>query len=73
MKWFLYHLGIRFDHREGHVHDTMILHYLLDERQGTHGLKSLALKYTDLGAYDDELDEWKKDHIKQYSIDPDTF
>lgn len=73
MKWFLYHLGVRFDHREGHVHDTMILHYLLDERQGTHGLKSLALKYTDLGAYDDELDEWKKDYIKQYSIDPDTF
>lgn len=25
--------------------DTMVLHYLLDERQGTHGLEKLAIKY----------------------------
>jgi len=73
MKFLEFHFDIEFDHREGHIHDTMILHYLLDERQGTHGLKSLAIKYTDLGAYEEALDEWKKNYIKEVGITNDSF
>jgi hypothetical protein len=29
--------------------DTMLLHYCLEEAVGTHGLKPLALRFTDLG------------------------
>ena len=38
-------------------HDTMIMHYLLDEND-SHGLKELALKYTKLGDYDSELTDY---------------
>jgi DNA polymerase I-like protein with 3'-5' exonuclease and polymerase domains len=38
-------------------HDTMILHYLLDEND-SHGLKDLALKYTKLGDYDSTLEDY---------------
>jgi DNA polymerase III epsilon subunit-like protein len=42
-----YHFNLSFDKAfaENRLHDTMVLHYMLDERQGTHGLKQLALKY----------------------------
>lgn len=40
--------------------DTMLLHYVLDESVGSHGLKLLAMKFTDLGDYDRELEEYKK-------------
>ena len=40
--------------------DTMLLHYCLEEAVGTHGLKPLALRFTDLGDYERELDEYKK-------------
>lgn len=73
MKYFTYHLDIQFDHREGFVHDTMVMHYLLDERPGTHGLKPLAMKYTDLGDYDKELDEWKKAYCKAHGIKAEDF
>jgi len=56
-----YHLGIRFD--RGRVHDTMVMHYVLDETD-SHGLKQLALKYTDYGDYDSELDEFKREYCK---------
>ena len=61
-----YHYGLTF--REGHTHDTMIMHYILDERAGTHGLKHLAIKHTDMGAYDDALDEFKKSYLKQHGM-----
>lgn len=73
LKYFAYHYGIKFDHREGHIHDTMILHYLLDERTGTHGLKPLAMKYTNLGDYDRELDEWKDNYCKTHGINKEFF
>ena len=44
--------------------DTMLLHYCLEEAVGTHGLKPLALRFTDLGDYERELDEYKKDEKK---------
>ena len=70
-----YHFNFDFSKafKEGRMHDTMVLHYLLDERQGTHGLKSLAMKYTDLGPYDDGLDEYKKDYCKAHGIKEEDF
>lgn len=41
------------------VVDTMLLHLSLDERQGTHGLKELAHRYTGMGGYDKPLDAYK--------------
>lgn len=44
------------------VRDTMLTHHALDERQGTHGLKVLAFKYTGMGGYDKPLEEYKSAH-----------
>ena len=49
-------MGFEFPNYE----DTMLLHYCLEEAVGTHGLKPLALRFTDLGDYERELDEYKK-------------
>lgn len=67
--------GLVFDKafEEGRAHDTMILHYVLDERTGTHGLKHLALNYTDMGDYDYELDCWKKEFCSSNKIKEDDF
>jgi uracil-DNA glycosylase len=35
--------------------DTQLLSYCLDETPGTHGLKALAVRHTDMGSYEDEL------------------
>jgi len=64
MSWFRYHFGWHFPQFE----DTMLLHYLLDETPGTHGLKQLAIKYTKLGDYDRELEDFKIQYCKQYKI-----
>lgn len=38
--------------------DTMLAHYLaVSEEQGTQGLKGLAWEFTDMGGYDNDLDE----------------
>lgn len=47
---------------ENVVRDTMLMHHALDERQGTHGLKSLAFKYTGMGGYEKPLEEYVKAH-----------
>jgi len=69
-KMIAYHLGLKF--RRDQLHDTMILHYLLDEND-SHGLKPLALKYTDFGDYDAELDEYKKEYCAKHGILQDDF
>lgn len=69
-KMIKYHLGIDFD-RDA-VHDTMLLHYVLDEND-SHGLKQLALKYTDYGDYDSALDDYKKDYCSANSILQEDF
>lgn len=69
-KMIHYHLGIDF--RRDHVHDTMVMHYVLDETD-SHGLKQLALKYTDYGDYDSELDEFKKSYCKTHGILEEDF
>ena len=75
MHFTKYHYNLNFDKAfaEGRMHDTMVLHYLLNEAPGTHGLKSLAMKYTDLGDYDAELDEFKKTYCKDFKIKESEF
>ena len=72
MHFFTYHLGIDFSKAKC-VHDTMIQHYLLDERQGTHGLKSLTMKYGSLGDYDKGLEEFKEQYCKSHGIKKEDF
>lgn len=71
MHYLGYHVGIDWNKVE--VHDTLVMHYILDERQGTHGLKSLAIKYTDLGDYDRELDEFKKEYCRAHKMKNEDF
>jgi len=69
-KMINYHLGINFP--RDRVHDTMVMHYVLDETD-SHGLKQLALKYTDYGDYDSALDDFKKSYCSQYNILQENF
>ena len=69
-KMIKYHLGLDFD--RARVHDTMVMHYVLDEAD-SHGLKQLALKYTDYGDYDSELDDFKKEYCTKNGILQDDF
>lgn len=70
VKMIEYHLGITFDRKR--THDTMVMHYVLDEND-VHGLKPLALKYTDFGDYDAELDEFKVNYCKTHGITNEEF
>lgn len=65
LKMLEYHFGFKF--REDYD-DTILIHYLLDETQGTHGLKTLAIKYTKFGDYDSKLEEFKKQYCKTHKI-----
>jgi len=69
-KMIHYHLGLKFNRDQ--VHDTMVMHYVLDELD-SHGLKPLALKYTDYGDYDSELDEFKKAYCARTGLSNDDF
>jgi DNA polymerase I-like protein with 3'-5' exonuclease and polymerase domains len=69
-KMLNYHLQLEFNRKR--VHDTMVMHYVLDETD-SHGLKQLALKYTDYGDYDAELDEFKKSYCASNGILQDDF
>jgi DNA polymerase I-like protein with 3'-5' exonuclease and polymerase domains len=69
-KMIKYHLDIDFP--RDRVHDTMVMHYALDETD-SHGLKQLALKYTDYGDYDSALDEFKRDYCTQHGILQENF
>lgn len=72
-KMIEYHLGIKFDRvRADRLHDTMVMHYVLDETD-SHGLKQLALKYTNYGDYDSELDEFKREYCRSNSILQEDF
>ena len=69
-KMIKYHLGIDFP--RDRVHDTMCMHYVLDEND-SHGLKPLALKYTDYGDYDSALDEFKKEYCASHGLLQEEF
>lgn len=58
IKWLEVTLGIEV---KNFSFDTQLAHYLaVSEEQGTQGLKSLAWEFTDMGGYDNSLDEFKK-------------
>lgn len=59
-----YHFGWHFHTFE----DTMLIHYALDERPGTHGLKSLALRYTEYGDYEEPLHDFIKEYCKTHGV-----
>ena len=42
----------------GKIYDTMIMHYLLDESRGTHGLDYVCLRFTEYGRYWKGLDQF---------------
>ena len=69
-KMIRYHLGVDFD--RSRVHDTMVMHYVLDESD-SHGLKELALKYTNYGNYDQALDDFKKQYCREHGILEEDF
>lgn len=48
--------------------DTMLMHYCLEEAVGTHGLKPLAMRFTDLGDYEKDLDDYKKTWARQNKV-----
>lgn len=69
-KMLAYHFELKFNRKK--VHDTMVMHYALDEN-AMHGLKPLALKFTDYGDYDSELDDFKKSFCAASGISVDDF
>ncbi|AFQ22275.1 DNA polymerase [Pectobacterium phage My1] len=75
MHFYSYHLGLSFvkAFKDRRLHDTMLQHYVLDERRGTHGLKGLAMKYTDMGDYDFELDQFKDQYCKTHKMKKEDF
>jgi DNA polymerase I-like protein with 3'-5' exonuclease and polymerase domains len=69
MWFFWYHFGWLFPDFE----DTMLLHYCLDENPGSHGLKQLALKYTEYGDYEAALWEFIEEDRKKNGILKDDY
>ena len=69
MSFLKYEFGFEFPRFE----DTMLLHYCLEEAVGTHGLKPLALRFTDLGDYEKELDDYKKTFARKNKIKLEDF
>ena len=69
MAFFEYHFNFKFPKFE----DTMLLHYLIDENPGGHGLKELALKYTPYGDYEKPMYEWMHQYKKDHGLLKDEF
>ena len=67
--FFQYHFGWKFNNFD----DTLLMHYILDERVGIHGLKELSIKYTDLGDYDRKLEEFKTEYCRANNIKVNDF
>ena len=64
LAFFEYHFNFKFPRFE----DTMLLHYMLDENPGTHGLKQLSLKYTPYGDYEKGMYQWIDDYCRRNGI-----
>jgi DNA polymerase I-like protein with 3'-5' exonuclease and polymerase domains len=64
MAFFEYHFNFKFPKFE----DTMLLHYLIDENPGTHGLKQLAMKFTPYGDYEKPMYDWIDQYRKEQGI-----
>ena len=59
-----YHFGFKFPR----IEDTMLMHYMLNENPGTHGLKQLALKHTKYGNYERELTDFITGYCKRNGV-----
>lgn len=70
LKMIEFHIGVKFDRTR--VEDTMLMHYVLDENS-PHGLKPLAIKYTEFGDYDADLATFKKEYCAQHGIKSSDF
>lgn len=66
---FEYHFNVTIRRFE----DTMLMHYMIDENPGTHGLKMLAMKYTDYGDYEKPMYEWMDAYRKERGVLKDDF
>jgi DNA polymerase I-like protein with 3'-5' exonuclease and polymerase domains len=64
-----YHFGWLFPNYE----DTMLLHYLIDENPGGHGLKQLALKHTKYGDYEKPMYDFIEEYRKKHGVLKDDF
>jgi len=64
MAFFEYHFNFKFPVFE----DTMLLHYLIDENPGTHGLKQLTMKFTPYGDYEKPMYDWIDSYKKANGI-----
>lgn len=67
-KMMKYHFDLKF----ARGHDTMCMHYVLDEN-APHGLKDLAIKYTNFGDYDRELTEFKDIYCAAHNMKKEDF
>ena len=67
--FFEYHFGFKFPRFE----DTMLMHYMLEEQPGTHGLKQLTLRYTPYGDYEKPMYQWIEEFRKRTGILKDSF
>jgi DNA polymerase I-like protein with 3'-5' exonuclease and polymerase domains len=63
IKMLFYHFGLNFPDWD----DTMLLHFDLDENN-PHKLKYLAIKYTDLGNYEADLEKFKTQYCRDHKI-----
>ena len=63
INWLQYHFNFTFTK----WHDNMLCHYLLNENE-PHDLKYLIMKYTKMGDYDQELEDFKRSYCKSHSI-----
>ena len=67
--FFRYQFGFRFPQFE----DTMLMHYVLNEQPGTHGLKTLSLKFTPFGDYEKPMYQWIEEYKKRNGLLKDDF
>ena len=69
MAFFEYHFGFEFPDFE----DTMLLHYLIDENPGGHGLKQLSLKFTPYGDYEKPMYDWIDEYKRSNRLNQSNF
>jgi len=62
--FFEYHFKFKFPNFE----DTMLLHYLIDENPGGHGLKQLSIRFTPYGDYEKPMYDWMDNYRKEHGI-----
>ena len=69
MAFFEYHFGFEFPRFE----DTMLLHYLIDENPGGHGLKQLSIKFTPYGDYEKPMYDWIDQYKRANGYNQESF